>query len=97
MRSFCGAVRTRMDRIYEGKLDGRIDDEFWVRKQSDYREQEWVLQGSIASLSTRVKQENELTIERIFELANKAHYLYLTRNAAERGERPKNNGRDGQI
>jgi len=80
------AVRTRMDKIYEDKLDGRIDDEFWGRKQADYHEQECVLQGSIASLSTPVRQENVLTIERIFELANKAHYLYLTRNAAERGE-----------
>ena len=32
------AVRTRMDRIYENKLDGKIDDDFWTRKMSEYRD-----------------------------------------------------------
>jgi site-specific DNA recombinase len=80
------AVRTRMGKIYEDKLDGTIDDGFWARKQAEYREQERILQGSIARLSTPAKQENVLTAARIFELANKAHSLYLTRNATERGE-----------
>jgi site-specific DNA recombinase len=80
------SVRTRMDKIYEDKLDGAIDDEFWTRKQAEYREQERLLQASVARLTGPLKHENVLTIERIFELANKAHYLYLTRNAAERGE-----------
>jgi hypothetical protein len=34
----------------------------------------------------QVTQGNVLTVERIFELANKAHFLYLTRNSAERGQ-----------
>ena len=80
------AVRTRIDKIYEDKLDGAIDDEFWARKQTEYREQERALQASVARLSMPLKQENVLTVERIFELANKAHYLYVTRNVAERGE-----------
>jgi site-specific DNA recombinase len=79
-------VRTRMDKLYEDKLDGAVDDEFWSRKQAEYREQEQVIQSSIAGLSVPFRQENVLTVERIFELANKAHYLYLTRNAMERGE-----------
>ena len=32
------AVRTRMDRIYEDKLDGKLDDDFWTRKMSEYRD-----------------------------------------------------------
>jgi site-specific DNA recombinase len=79
-------VRTRMDKLYEDKLDGTVDNEFWSRKQAEYREQEHVLQSSIAGLSAPFRRESVLTVERIFELANKAHYLYLTRNAMERGE-----------
>lgn len=33
-------IRTRMDQIYEDKLDGKIDERFWSRKQSALREQE---------------------------------------------------------
>ena len=80
------SLRTRMDRIYEDKLDGTIDDEFWTRKQAEYRELERDLSGSISRLSAPAKRENVLTVERIFELANKAHSLYLTRNTLERGQ-----------
>ena len=79
-------IRTRMDKLYEDKLDNKIDDDFWTRKQAEYREQERVVETSIASLSTPVTSENLLNVERVFELANKAHFLYLTRNSAERGQ-----------
>lgn len=80
------AVRTRMDRIYEDKLDGKIDDDFWTRKMSEYRGQEGTLETALSSLRAPVTEEHVLTVERIFELANKAHFLYLTRDSAERGQ-----------
>ena len=80
------AVRTRMDRIYEDKLDGKIDDDFWTRKMSEYRDQERTLETVLSSLRAPVTQEHVLTVERIFELANKARFLYLTRNSLERGQ-----------
>jgi len=79
-------IRTRMDQLYEDKLDGNIDEEFWKRKQSEYREQERQLEASASSLSAPVTTKTVLTAQRIFELANKAYSLYLTRNVAERGE-----------
>jgi hypothetical protein len=33
------ATRSRMDQIYEDKLDGKINEEFWSRKQGALREQ----------------------------------------------------------
>jgi hypothetical protein len=33
------AIRTRMDQMYEDKLDGKIDDEFWARKMNEWRQQ----------------------------------------------------------
>jgi site-specific DNA recombinase len=79
-------IRTRMDQIYEDKLDGKIDEQLWTRKQAEYREQERALEASLSSLSQPISQENVLTVARVFELANKAHFLYLTRNPAERGQ-----------
>jgi site-specific DNA recombinase len=79
-------LRTRMDQIYEDKLDGKIEEQLWTRKQAEYREQELGLEASLSSVSKPVTQENVFTIERVFELANKAHFLYLTRNSAERGQ-----------
>lgn len=34
------ALRTRMDQMYEDKLDGKINDEFWARKMNQSREPE---------------------------------------------------------
>jgi hypothetical protein len=79
-------IRTRMDQIYEDKLDGKIDEQLWTRNQAEYREQERALEASLSSLSKPVSQDNVLTLARVFELANKAHVLYLTRNPAERGQ-----------
>jgi site-specific DNA recombinase len=79
-------IRTRMNQIYEDKLDGKIDEEFWKCKQAEYRDQERHLETLAVSLQTPVAADRVLTVERIFELANKAHSLYLTRNLAERGQ-----------
>ena len=80
------ALHTRMDQMYEDKLDGKIDEEFWTRKMCEWREQERALESQLASLSVRGTADRVLSVERIFELAHRAHYLYLTRNAEERGQ-----------
>ena len=80
------ALRTRMDQMYEDKLDGKIDEEFWARRMSDWRAQERALESAADSLSTPIPGNRALTAQRILELANKAHFLYLARNKAERGQ-----------
>ncbi len=72
--------------MYEDKLDGKIEEEFWARKMSEWREQERTLESQLAGLSVRATADRVLSVERIFELAHRAHYLYLTRNAEERGQ-----------
>ncbi len=79
------ALRTRIDKLYDDKLDGQIDEEFWSRKQREYQAQERALEASAEGLGAPVNDENLLNLERIFELANKAYSLYLTRNSADRG------------
>src|SRR5437016_12845699 len=80
------AIRTRMDSLYEDKLDGKITEEFWVRKQAEYSDQERSLETALSSLNRPTTSERVLTVARTFELAQKAHSLYLTRNHAERGQ-----------
>ena len=80
------AIRTRMDQIYEDKLDGKVSAEFWDRKQAEYRDQERAVQVQIARTNAPVTREHALTAQRIFELATSAYSLYLTRNSAEQGQ-----------
>jgi site-specific DNA recombinase len=80
------ALRTRMDQLYEDKLDSKITEEFWKHKQAEYADQERTIETALSSLSTPTTSDRVLTVQRIFELANKAHFLYVTRNSAERGQ-----------
>jgi site-specific DNA recombinase len=79
-------LRTRMDKMYEDKLDGRIDEDFWTRKMNDWREQERALQSALDSLSLPLNRDRALSVARILELAQRAYSLYLTRTPAEQGE-----------
>jgi len=81
-----GALRARMDQMYEDKLDGKIEDEFWARKMNEWREQERRLESELSALRSQVGAQGVLSVKRVFELANKAHFLYFTRNQAERGQ-----------
>jgi len=80
------ALRSRMDQMYEDKLDGKIEEDFWERKMNEWREQERALESELSGLRSTITTDGALTVKRIFELANKAHFLYLTRNQAERGQ-----------
>ncbi len=80
------ALRTRVDQMYEDKLDGRIDADFWTRKMNEWREQERCLEARVEQLSTPVNPQRALTVQRTLELANRAYSLYLTRNPGEQGQ-----------
>ena len=80
------ALRTRMDALYEDKLDGKITEEFWTRKQAEYSDQERSIETALSSLSRPITTDRVLNVQRIFELANKTHFLYVTRNLTERGQ-----------
>jgi hypothetical protein len=86
VRQRLATLQTRMDQMYDDKLAGKIDEEFWTRKMADWRTQERALQSAAESFSLPVPANRALTAQRILELANKAHFLYLTRNHAERGQ-----------
>jgi site-specific DNA recombinase len=80
------ALRTRIDQMYEDKLDGKIDDAFWARKTNEWREQERGLESELSRFKAEVTADSVLTAKYIFELANQAHFLYLARNHVERAQ-----------
>jgi site-specific DNA recombinase len=80
------ALRTRMDQMYEDKLDGKIDEEFWSRKMNEWCELERTLESELSRLKVGITDESMFTVREILELANQARSLYVTRNHAERAQ-----------
>ena len=78
-------VRRRLDQVYADKLDGKISEEFWMRKTD-----EWQREGRQILLSIKGLEETQpgrpLDKIRILELANKAYSLYVRQNHAERAK-----------
>jgi site-specific DNA recombinase len=79
------AVRRRIDQAYQDKLDGRIPEEFWERKMTEWTREERSIQDALARLEQPTNKQL-LTAQRTLELANKAYSLYLTRNSEEQAE-----------
>ena len=71
-----------MDQAYTDKLDGKISEEFWTRKAADWQEQEQRTLFAIQVLDGP-SEDRALTVQRILELANKAHFLYVRQKPAE--------------
>jgi site-specific DNA recombinase len=78
-------VHRRMDQAYQDKLDGKISEEFWMRKSAEWQEEENRIQSLIQGLAA-VKPERLLDAARILELANKAYFLYVRQDHAERAK-----------
>ena len=75
-----------MDQAYSDKLDGKIPEEFWQRKMSDWQAEEQHIEMAITGLNEQSGTDRLLDAKRILELANKAYFLYLTRKPAEQAE-----------
>ena len=83
-------LHARMDAAYSDKLDGKISEEFWQRKQADWQTEEFRIKSLISCLEEGRSHERLLNIQRILELAQKAYFLYITRKPAEQAELLRN-------
>ena len=79
------AVRHRIDRAYLDKLDGKIPEDFWLRKTQEWQGEEQQILMAIRGLD-EVRPERVLDSFRILELANKAYSLYVRQNSMERAK-----------
>jgi site-specific DNA recombinase len=84
LESRLSTIRNRMDVAYVDKLDGKIPEDFWDRKMSEWRVEEQQVKMAIDGLREVETVDRSLEAEQVFELTNKAYYLYLTQNAPEK-------------
>ena len=75
-----------MDSAYADKLDGKISEDFWERKMSDWRMEEQQVKMAIEGLSSAETGDRALDAQRILELANKAYLLYFSQNSTEKAK-----------
>jgi site-specific DNA recombinase len=76
-----GAIRSRLDQAYQDKLDGKITEEFWQRKSTGWQAEEQQIQMALRGLED-ASPERLLSGVRILELANQAHFLYVSQPPA---------------
>jgi site-specific DNA recombinase len=79
------ATHKRMDQAYTDKLDGKIPEDFWERRMSDWRREEQQTKTAIDRLDKGEASDRALEVERVFELANRAYSLYVSHNPTEKG------------
>ena len=80
------AIRNRMDKAYEDKLDGTIDSDFFNRKMAAWRMEEQQVKMAIEGLKNAETGDKAMNAERIFELANKAYSLYVSQDSTEKAK-----------
>ncbi len=73
------------DQAYQDKLDGKISEEFWMRKSDEWQAEENQIRAAMHGLET-VRPERLLDAAKILELANKAYFLYVKQNHTERAK-----------
>lgn len=79
------SVRSRLERAYLDKLDGKITEEFWSRHSAEWQREEQQILLAIQGLE-QASPDRILDGVKILELANKAYFLYLKQTPAEKAK-----------
>ena len=79
-------IRSHMDAAYLDKLDRKIPEDFWERKMGEWRMEEQQVKMAIQGLTHAETGDRALDAQRILELANKAHSLYVSQNPFEKAK-----------
>jgi len=80
------SIRNRMDVAYVDKLDGKIPEDFWERKMTEWRTEEQRVKLAMDGLASTQSADRALDAQRVFELANKAYLLYLSQDFTEKAK-----------
>jgi hypothetical protein len=75
-------VRHRLDQGYLDKLDGKISEKFWTRESAERTVEKQQVSFAIEGLAN-ANPDRMIDAVRILELANKAHFLYVSQPAGE--------------
>lgn len=71
------ALRTRMRKAYQDKLEGKIEEEFWSVNMNDWRDEERQIEAGLKTMSEPIGDDPALSAQKILELAQYAHSIYL--------------------
>jgi site-specific DNA recombinase len=74
-----------MGQAYTDRVDGKISKEFWVRKSREWQDEANQIQTSTPALEA-ISPERFLDAARTLELANKAYFVYVQQDHAERAK-----------
>ena len=74
-----------MDQAYQDKLDGKISEEFWMRKSAEWNTEEIQIRTSMQALG-EAQPQRLLDAARTLELANKAYFLYVKQPPSEKAK-----------
>jgi site-specific DNA recombinase len=80
------SIRNRMDAAYSDKLDGKIPEDLWERKMSDWRMEEQQVNMAIGALDYAIRSDRALAASEILELANGAYSLYISQDSVEKAK-----------
>jgi site-specific DNA recombinase len=81
------ALRTRMSKSYDDKLEGKIDEQFWVVRHSEWMDEQHQLEAEMEKLQQpTAAADPALSAQKILELAQNAHSIYLAGNDTERAQ-----------
>ena len=74
---------TRIEKMYEDKLDGNISESLYNKKSEEYRLKQQELTEKISRLNT-ADEEYYLTSEYLLQIANRAYDLFLSSEPEEK-------------
>jgi len=77
------ALKSRIDRLYDDKLDGEISEEFYRRKFSEYSQELESISDSMSNHNNAKLKNVELGVS-IFELSQRANEIYLKSNIEDK-------------
>ena len=75
--------QTRIERMYEDKLDGSITEDEYNKKRIEYQAAQRELTGKISKLGI-ADEEYYLTSEYLLQLANRAYDLFISSEPEEK-------------
>ncbi|MCK4372919.1 MAG: recombinase family protein, partial [candidate division Zixibacteria bacterium] len=83
LRKRDGELQSRLDRAYEDRLDGVIDEAYWRRVSASWRDEQDGVAGQIQKLSQTSRGYIDQAVE-ILELSKMAYSMYLERETDEK-------------
>jgi site-specific DNA recombinase len=79
-------IQSHMDAAYIDKLEGKISEDFWQRKMAEWSADERQVRLAIDGLAGGVADDVVVNAQKVLELANKAYFLYLSQDSAEKAK-----------